>query len=367
MSRQRSHPAAAQHRSRRAGRFEKPAPQLEDWAFYYPGPVWDDSDAIKNLVLFFDGLAVLVPNYLRGKPLRIDPAIAAGLTDNGLLRELEPETFIDRAAAEELATQLVDLLASGALDHLRVDDAPFEELSMSRLGSVAAPELAEMVFDELVKRRLARATEDGVSIPMHRAVRAAILVLLAQILAPRGPNIYNIGLSPCTDRPALVRGLVELLHLPGIAHESHVMQMDVEHVGVDLSAVPIDEVLGFRRENYSAYRAYVIALRRFMRESTALPINEQDRLQVDRRREIDELRRDVLERARRAWRRPASFGLGLAGCLWLLGHGDAVGGLIAMGLGLTGLGEVDRRELGAYSYLFAAQNRFPVRTRRRMT
>src|SRR5712692_2006504 len=120
---------------------------LQDWAFYYPGPVWSDADAIKNLVLFFDGLAVLVPNYLQGKPLRVDPAIAAGLSQNGLLRELQPETFIDRAAAEELATNLVDLLASGALDRVGADESPFEELSMSRLGWVAAPDLAEMVFD----------------------------------------------------------------------------------------------------------------------------------------------------------------------------------------------------------------------------
>jgi len=341
----------------------KPASNLEDWAFYYPGPVWSDPDAIKNLVLFFDGLAVLVPNYLQGKPLRVDPAIAAGLSQNGLLRELQPETFIDRAAAEELATNLVDLLASGALDRVGADESPFEELSMSRLGWVAAPDLAEMVFDELVKRKLARESEDGLSIPMHRGVRGVILVLLAQILAPRGPSAYNIGLSPCTDRPALVRGLVELLQLPGITNESHVMQMDVEHVGVDLSAVPIDEVLGFRRENYSAYRAYINALRRFMREMTALPPAEQNRLQADRRNEMSEQRKDLLDRARRAWRRPASFGLGVAGCLWLLGRGDPVAGLIAIGLGITGLADADRKEIGAYSYLFAARHRFPTRAR----
>src|SRR5438045_1605185 len=114
----RDRPPAGRGHSKRSEAVDssgKPPSNLEDWAFYYPGPVWSDPDAIKNLVLFFDGLAVLVPKYLRGKPLRVDPAIAAGLSQNGLLRELEPETFIDRAAAEELATNLVDLLVSGAL------------------------------------------------------------------------------------------------------------------------------------------------------------------------------------------------------------------------------------------------------------
>src|SRR5712692_1546243 len=233
---------------------------LQDWAFYYPGPVWSDADAIKNLILFFDGLAVLVPSYLQGKPLRVDPAIAAGLEQNGLLRELQPETFIDRATAEALASRLVDLLTSDALDKIVATDGPFEELSMSRLGWSVAPDLAQMIFEELVKRGLARESKDGVSIPMHRAVRMVILVLLAQLLAPRGPKVYNIGLSPCTDRPALVHALVEFLKIPGIGTSSEVMQLDVEHVGVDLTPVPIDEVLGFRRENFRAYRTYITEL-----------------------------------------------------------------------------------------------------------
>ena len=29
--------------------------------FYYPGQYWHDADWIKNLVLFFDGIAMLIP------------------------------------------------------------------------------------------------------------------------------------------------------------------------------------------------------------------------------------------------------------------------------------------------------------------
>jgi len=31
-------------------------------AFYYPGPIWHRSDWIKTLILFFDGIGILLPN-----------------------------------------------------------------------------------------------------------------------------------------------------------------------------------------------------------------------------------------------------------------------------------------------------------------
>jgi hypothetical protein len=33
-------------------------------AYYYPNPIWDQGDWVKNLILFFDGVALLVPDYL---------------------------------------------------------------------------------------------------------------------------------------------------------------------------------------------------------------------------------------------------------------------------------------------------------------
>jgi hypothetical protein len=63
-------------------------------AFYYPGPVWHSGDWIKNLILFFDGIALLVPNYIKDKPDIVDPPIAAGLRQEGLLHILEPEKIV---------------------------------------------------------------------------------------------------------------------------------------------------------------------------------------------------------------------------------------------------------------------------------
>jgi hypothetical protein len=78
------------------------------------------------------------------------------------------------------------------------------------MGGLADSGLAQMMFEELRKRGLARPSEDGVSVPMHRMVRGLYLVLLAQILREAGPSI-GAELSPATDRPDVQDALVEIL------------------------------------------------------------------------------------------------------------------------------------------------------------
>ena len=49
--------------------------QAKEIAFYYPGPILRHDDWIKTMILFFDGIGILLPDYLAGKPQREDPAI----------------------------------------------------------------------------------------------------------------------------------------------------------------------------------------------------------------------------------------------------------------------------------------------------
>jgi hypothetical protein len=99
-----------------------------------------------------------------------------------------------------------------------------------------------MVLDELKARGLAKDSEDGKSIPMHPIVRALVLVLLAQILRPRGTAL-GVELMPITDQPKLVEALVELLSLPDRVSAGHVVAFDMNTVGVYVGTVPIDELL----------------------------------------------------------------------------------------------------------------------------
>jgi hypothetical protein len=133
---------------------------LSEIAYYYPNPMWDRGDWIKNLILFFDGVALLVPDYLKEKPRYVDPAIVEGLEQNKLLHILEPETVVDAAATEQLAAVLEEIIASGSFNAIG-EGTDFHELSMSRLGYFGNETVATKLFDELKKRGLARDSKDG--------------------------------------------------------------------------------------------------------------------------------------------------------------------------------------------------------------
>ena len=104
-------------------------------AFYYPGPMRHHDDWIKTMILFFDGIGILLllPDYLKGKPEREDPAIAIPLLEKGLLHILEPEQIVDKAATEKLAAAMTEIINSGALDKLD-ESKEFHEISYSRMS-----------------------------------------------------------------------------------------------------------------------------------------------------------------------------------------------------------------------------------------
>jgi hypothetical protein len=89
-------------------------------AYYYPEPYWrdDDGDWLKTLLLFFDGVSILLPKYMENIHRIVDENLAGPLEDKGLLHVLRPEEFIDQEAAESLAMAVVNLIAAGIFDHL---------------------------------------------------------------------------------------------------------------------------------------------------------------------------------------------------------------------------------------------------------
>jgi hypothetical protein len=299
--------------------------------FYYPNPMWMYGDWVKNLVLFFDGIALLVPEYMEDRLEHFDPPIVTGLRDR--------------------------IIVSGALDVLAKDTTEFHELSRSRLGYDGDERLADMIFDELKKRGLARNSEDGVSIPMHPLVRSLILTLLSQILRPYG-NERQISLNPVTDRPRLVSALGEMLSLPTAPSHGQVVSFDLNAVGVDLGAVPIDEILSFRRDNLAEFSEYRRSVRLFAYELSRMSVEERELAFEDRQATLDELAANLKRTSRRAWKKPASFALGFTGAAWTLASGDPLGAVLAGAGALLGLEGSDNVDVGAYSYLFRAQERY---------
>jgi hypothetical protein len=330
---------------------------LPEVAFYYPEPFWLDGDWIKNLILFFDGIGLLVPEYMRDRIERNDPAIVTGLLDEKLLHIFEPEQLVDKPATEQLAESLVNIITSGALDNLVTQRTRFAELSMSRLGYRGDVGLADMIYGELKRKGLAKESEDGVSIPMHPMVRSLVLVLLAQILRQPGRE-KGFDLAPATDRPKLVEALRELLSIPAAPSIGHVVSFDLNAVGVDLGPIPINEVLSFRRDHFDEHRKYARSVRLFVHELSTMPPEARTVAFEERQAGIDDLAADLRKMSRRAWKKPASFALSMLGASWTVIMGNPIGAILAgAGSVINTLGAKGTVDTGAYSYLFSAPGR----------
>lgn len=333
---------------------------LRDMAYHY-GPYWlgAQGDWFKTLLLFFDGIAVTVPDYMREMPLMTDPVLAQPLAERGLLIRLSPEELIDEAAAENIAELIVEVLDAGAFDALD-RDVPFVELSHSRLGGHADEKLEQFVLEELATRGLAEPSADGVSVPLHPAVRAFVLLSLPQVL--RAPAEHaGYALHPASDHTRQVQALLDLLDRAPLPTAGHVVAADLEQVTLDLTPVPLDEVLDFRQAHGEAHRTYARDLRRFVRELSVLDDADRHAALLDRREALADAADNLRRTARKAWRRPlASFGLGIAGSAVSLAGANPIAAGIGAASALVGIGR--RSEPGSvYSYLFMAQRQLSGR------
>lgn len=183
-----------------------------------------------------------------------------------------------------------------------------------------------MLFEELEKRGLARGTEDGVSIPMHRDVRVLILVLLSQILRRRGEQI-GLDLLPATDRADVLGGLTQLLRAPQMRSTGAVVASDLEVVGVNLASIPLDEILDYRRQHLDAHRRYAREVRQFVRALSVLNDEERHEAMEDRLADLADMSKQLRANARAAWGQPASLALAGAGAVWTAATGDPTGAL----------------------------------------
>ena len=235
-------------------------------AYYYPPPFWGDSDSgwAKSLLLFFDRLAILLPGYMHGRHAVADPATVLPLEERGLLQVLEPNEWVDAQMAEQLAEVMVELLINGAFDGL-TSDRSFQELSQSRIGYGADIGLAEMLVEELQSRDLARPSEDGLSIPLHPVVRMTILVILGQLSRVAGVR-RELVIHPVTNCQNAVSDLMRTLTREPMPSSGRMIALDLEPVSLDLSSIPIDDILSFRAEHGDAHRTYMRDLGRFMTE-----------------------------------------------------------------------------------------------------
>lgn len=330
-----------------------PAPPLV--AYWYPEPYWSDQEAgyVKNLLPFFDEVAILLPDYMYGRQRAENPWLAGPLEDAGLLRVLEPGTFVDRDVTARLHEILTGLVAAGLFEELEMPTSPhgYHELSRTRLGWNADVEMSADLVDTLLERKLALPSADGVSFPLHPMVRTTVLVVLSQ-LAPAAGRARGLDLLPVTPSRERIRDLVTLLALPGFTSAGQVVALDSEVVGLDLGEAPLEAVLEFRDQHGEAHRRYIRDVQRFVRALSTVDSEEEREAAVfDRQEELSDAAADLRKTARTYWRRPsARVAIGGAGALLSLSSGSvlpaALGGMAAM---LEW--EPQPEESGPFSYL----------------
>ena len=328
---------------------------MKDTAYYYPSPYWlaEEGNWIKSLLLFFDEVAILLPDYMQGRHRDADPSLAGPMEEQGLLRILEPKEWVDAKVVEQLAGIMVELLALEVFDGLP-ETQYFRELSQSRIGYGAEVELAQSLVDELQQRGLARSSEDGVSIPLHPVVRTTILVILGQLARSAGDR-RGMAVHPVTNMPEAATDLLDTLSRQSMPSCEGVVKLDLEPVTLDLSTVPLEDVLQLRDDHREAHKAYMRSLRGFLVELGQISDPaEREAALLERREELADLahenRRSV---GRSAGKNLGSWSMGIAGGVWSVATGDVLGAALgALGLG-AGLVPGPERTVGAYSYLFA--------------
>lgn len=290
-------------------------PQVPEFAHYYGYPVWNEkfADWVKSLLLFFDGIALTLPETEMEQLIEFDPVLAQPLHEQGLLQNFP-------------------------LVNVAVKTSPPEEHSE---------------FWKEFTERYNKAKQRFGDVPSHPRLFALALGAISNTLSR---DVTNFAIQPVIDDEDAASYVAAILgsHDNGRAK---IITDDLRYVGIDLQAVPLDEILDFRRQHGAEYRAYSRYVRQFVLELSLLSESGKASALADHHAELDDRAEELRRVARSAFKRQAiSLGFGLAGAAWTLVHGDPWGGIFVAGAAAAGLTRTDPEPIGAaYTYVLRAK------------
>jgi hypothetical protein len=341
---------------------------LPQVAFYHPWPPLDHrpiSSWLKSMLLFFDGVAVLVARNDRRILVRGQEETVYPLQEAGLLHILDPDEVIDREIGTALGEFLLEIATSNEVELVRDPESPTSRALLrnewNRPTQLSFEERAafEMVWEEMQRCGYARIRGDN-SIYLKENTWEAILAFLAQALRPAGRSL-GLDLLPATDNPRLLSGFRDLLYHarqnPAV-NVADMVSFDLEQVALDLSDVPISDLLEFREQHGGEYQRYASNVRTFAQGVAAAPNTDRVALLQSRRRELSAEADRLVHIARTWWRQPvASVSLGLAGAVLAAAHHNWDTATLSFLGGIVGAtGRPD--DASVYSYLFRTGSRF---------
>jgi hypothetical protein len=326
---------------------ENDTPRIPEFAYYYGDYFWheDLTGWIKSLLLFFDGIALALRSEVADRHIEADPVLAQPLAELGLLRNYNPKCR-----------------RTSKMDGQETFGPPWKRMAeiFERAGETLSPsdrrDISAAVSGE-EGRRLRKAL-DRLSMIVASADTPSQLNALFPGLAAKNlcENITDVAIQPVIDDEDAAAFVSAIINWHD-AGRAKIVVGDLAQVGIDLSAVPLDEVLGFRAEYGSEYRRYSSDVRRFALELSLMDEADQRSALMDRRAELDDRAEQLRRIGRTAFARQAiSFGFGFAGAAWTLVHGDPWAGAFATGAALAGITRSDPGAIGAaYTYILRAE------------
>jgi hypothetical protein len=158
-----------------------PPPERPELAYYSLDWIWSTSriDLMKQLLLFFDGVTLVLPHHHMGTVVDRDPILAQPLFEQGLLHNFDPQDWMTEPIAREIRAVVASLVSPEELRVAHHRDIRGGLDGLTARHFIAPTEDATEILKWMQSRGLIFDTirEDMVSLPAY--TRQAILAALA--------------------------------------------------------------------------------------------------------------------------------------------------------------------------------------------
>ena len=337
-------------------RLSNEIPRIPEFAHYYGDWIWDEelTGWVKSLLLFFEGIALSVSPARADELIESNPVLAQPLAELGLLRNYWPDSVEEWLKPYRQEAEKYVPLVRGIIEI-------YERIPEGGILSASDRQELERILTEggdalkegwkVYSNTYSRAVQKYGGTPSQ--IQAATVGLMARLLRE---NVTDVAIEPVIDDEDAAGFVAAMLGSHDVGRAKIVVG-DLVQVGIDLSAVPLDEILDFRSKYGSEYRRYSKDVRRFVLELSLMNEASRDSALRDRRDEMEERAEQLRKIGRTAFaRQTIGFGFGLAGAAWTLAHGDPWGAAFAAGSAAAGLSRQDPEPIGAsYTYILRAK------------
>jgi len=325
-----------------------------EFVHFYGDWIWgkDLTGWIKSLLLFFDGIALGIPHDVANYLIESDPYLAQPLIEQGLLRNFVEEIWPTQSF-DDPAYELVEI----ADKYNRWEGVDPSEGIIPMRQLLGMDEELRFIGWVVPRAFLYIDRLDKMGDRTAKYYRAFLVSITSMMLAQ---SVTDVAIQPIINDEDAARFVASAVGSLASGKRADVVVADIASVGIDLSAVPLDEVLDFRSKYGSEYRAYSKDIREFALMLSLMTESDQITAIAARRAELKDRRARLRRIGRQSFKgQSISLGLGLAGAAWTLAHGDTWGAAIAAGQ-IAAAATISKSSLSsigaAYTYIFRAAN-----------